>query len=154
VGDDKSVEFVTRSLAATVAATVGLAGPEYGAVATALTPMAEIALARLFDVFDWRRRRHINEAMVTAAEARSETVEELLKRALEDDVSQELFVRVGVAARDAALRDKRVASAARWRPASTETSPPSTMSFCSSAPSTHSTSRISTCYVSWLERGP
>ena len=112
MGDDKSLDLVARSLAATVAGTVGLMGPEYGAAATALTPIAEEVLRRVwdaFDVFDWRRRRHITETMVTAAQAREETVDELLKRALEDDESQELFVRVGVAARDAALREKRVA---------------------------------------------
>src|SRR5579884_287330 len=109
MSEDGGLEIAAQTIAASVAAGASLRSPELGAAAIFLTPMTESILRQAIGALGSRRRRHVGEALIAAANARSETVDDLITRALEDEGSQELFVRVATAAQDAALREKRVA---------------------------------------------
>jgi hypothetical protein len=109
MGEDTGREITVRTIAAAVAAGAGLASPDLGALATFLTPTAELVLDRLLGVIGLRRKRHVAETLAAAAEERSESIEELLEAALANDGNQELFMRAATVAQDAALKEKRVA---------------------------------------------
>jgi hypothetical protein len=103
------LDVATRTAVAAAAASAGLASPDLGALATMLTPTAEMVLNRLFGLIGRRRKRHVAETLAVAAEERSETVEELLEAALANDDNHELFMRAATVAQDAAMKEKRLA---------------------------------------------
>lgn len=109
MGDDSRSELITRTTVAITAGGAGLAGPDWGALATAMTPAAEMALARVVGFIGRRRHGHVEEAVTVAADERSQSVEDLLAAAVENDENHELFVRVVTVAQDTALREKRIA---------------------------------------------
>ena len=109
MSEDHGLELAAQTITSGMVAGASLTNPDLAAAAIFLAPTAELYLQQALGALGFRRRRHVIETMTTAADVRSETIDELITRALEDDDGQKLFVRVATAAQDAALREKRVA---------------------------------------------
>jgi hypothetical protein len=93
------------------AAGAGLAGPDAGAMATALSPALEAALGYAYERLSSARHGRAAETLTDAADAAgAETDEEFLEfieQALSSPERQELLARVLLIAQDTAMRDKR-----------------------------------------------
>lgn len=104
-------ELAIRCAVAALGGGVGLAGPDAAAAATALTPLLESGLARVYETLSDRRQNNAAETLLDAAdEAGASTDEEFLEfvdSALSDSRRQELLARVLIVAQDTAHRDKR-----------------------------------------------
>jgi hypothetical protein len=112
MADRKHIQdLAVRTVVAMAAGASGLAGPDAGAAATALTPLVEEALGIVLREVGSRRRDHAAETLADAAEAAGVITDddfaEFLKDALSDERRQELLARALIIAQDSALRGKR-----------------------------------------------
>ena len=104
-------ELAIQVVVAVAAGAAGLAGPEVGAAATGLSPLAVAGIGRISEAITSRRLEHATETLEDAAEAYgAETPKEfiaLVEAAVSDEEHQELLARVLTIAQDTAMRDKR-----------------------------------------------
>jgi hypothetical protein len=109
--DEGRRELAIRSVTAVIAGGTSLAGPEAGAAATALTPLMEDGLSRIYHALFDRRRSHAAETLLDAADAAGATTDDqftdIVEQAVSDSQRQELLARTLIIAQDTALRDKR-----------------------------------------------
>jgi hypothetical protein len=110
-GSDGRRDLAVRSVVAIMTGGAGLAGPEAGAAATALTPLMEAGLSRIFETLSNRRRLYAAETLLDGADAFGAITDEeflgFVEQAIADPVRQELLARTLIIAQDAARRDKR-----------------------------------------------
>ena len=103
--------MAVRCVVAVISGGVGLAGPIALATATALTPLLESGLSRIYETLSSRRRDHAAETLLDAADTVGVSTDEefvqFIDSALSDERRQELLARTLFIAQDAALRDKR-----------------------------------------------
>jgi hypothetical protein len=108
---DSRTQLAISTVAAFAAAGAGLAGPDAGAMATALSPALEAALGHVYERLSSGRRGRAAETLTDAADAAgAETDEEFLafiEQALSSPERQEPLTRVLLIAQDTAMRDKR-----------------------------------------------
>jgi hypothetical protein len=100
-------ELAIRTSAAALTGLASLLGPDATVVATTLQPITESALQAAARLIRERWNRNSAEMLADAAQAASESPEELLIKAVSDDRRHELLARAIGTAQDTALRDKR-----------------------------------------------
>jgi hypothetical protein len=92
---------------ATLTGGAALANPVAGAVAAALTPIADAIATFAARKLGQRRIEHAAETLTDAATAAEIPLSEFIDKAVSDDRRHELFARTLTIAQDTALRDKR-----------------------------------------------
>jgi hypothetical protein len=110
-GESSGQDLLIQTVVGALVGGAGLAGPDAGAVATALAPSVAVALDRAVGAIRYRRRTHAEETLVDAISTSSVSAEDFISMALEDDDRSELLVKVLTSAQDTAVREKRRALA-------------------------------------------